>query len=715
MTVLSAPAGLKNPYPGLRPFEEADFHLFFGRDEQIDELLRRLSRGRFVCVTGVSGSGKSSLVKAGLIPALRRGYVARSGSRWRIATCRPGDNPIAALAEALSEGAQLTSDLERSSHALVHAAQSLLPEESLLVVVDQFEELFRYKEKLRVEDEAARRHKAKGAERAAHFVRLLLTAAADESVPVYVVLTMRSDYLGDCAQFRDLPEALNGSQYLVPRMTRNQRREAIEGPLGDSPISPALVQQLLNDAGDDPDQLPVLQHVLMRMWDLCKRTAPGPLIGREHYDFIGGWDDALSRHADDVWGSLGERRDLAKRIFQRLTGKAQAGREVRRPATVHELAAVAATAVDAVIAVVEHYRAEGCSFLTSPSRVLTEESVIDISHESLIRRWKQLQLWIEEEADWGAWYRRVEDRKRMNGSYFVDPELELALQAQQGGRWNEAWAQRYASPDSSYHDVIGFLEESRRSRDGGLEVYFAQVILRMTPEPEQKHLFNLHDGRTKGYQGRGTLQAELRHLAASGLLVRKQGRTIGEMRRGTVFDLADYVELTDLGKFLINYAEQEGRSELARAVSLAEKYLGPIDLREAERVAAQIRETFENARTQPTLRSVQPYLQHSNAAHRVVGYLACQVAAQRGNISTWVPELARCFAEEQDEACKNQETRPLWQLLVCISYVLKSEALSEPDRARLRNGLEEMLKFLRAHPHLDSGGQCKWKIGELLV
>jgi len=148
-------------------------------------------------------------------------------------------------------------------------------------------------------------------------------------VPVYVVLTMRSDYLGDYAQFRDLPEALKGSQYLVPRMTRDQRRKAIEGPLGDSPISPALVQQLLNDAGDDPDQLPVLQHVLMRMWDLCKRTAPGPLIGREHYDFIGGWDDALSRHADDVWGSLGERRDLAKRIFQRLTGKAQAGREVR--------------------------------------------------------------------------------------------------------------------------------------------------------------------------------------------------------------------------------------------------------------------------------------------------------------------------------------------------------------------------------------------------
>jgi len=219
-------------------------------------------------------------------------------------------------------------------------------------------------------------------------------------------------------------------------------------------------------------------------------------------------------------------------------------------------------------------------------------------------------------------------------------------------------------------------------------MYFAQVILRMTAEPEQKHLFNLHDGRTKGYQGRGTLQAELRHLAASGLLVRKQGRTIGEMRRGTVFDLADYVELTDLGKFLINYAEQEGRSELARAVSLAEKYLGPIDLREAERVAAQIRETFENARTQPTLRSVQPYLQHINAAHRVVGYLACQVAAQRGNISTWVPELARCFAEEQDEACENQGNSAslavtgMYQLCVEVGAALRTRPSSSAKWTR---------------------------------
>jgi hypothetical protein len=479
-------------------------------------------------------------------------------------------------------------------------------------------------------------------------------------------------------------------------------------------LSADLLEELLAKTSDDPDQLPVLQHLLMRMWELRQKTAAGPRIVRAQYDFVGAWDDALNRHAEDVWGSLGERGDLAKRIFQRLTDKSPTGREVRRPATVGELAGVAGTAADAVIAVVEHYREEGCNFLTSPSRALTEESSIDISHESLIRRWKRLRLWIEEEADWGAWYRRVEDRKRLSGAHFVDPELDLALQAQEHGHWNEAWAQRYASSGATYDDVVGFLEESSRARDGGLEVYFAQVISTLIPQAEQKHLFNLHDGRTKGYEGRGTLQAELRHLAKSGLLMRKPGRTIGEMRLGVTFDLADYLELTDLGKFLINYAEQERIDELASAIILAEKYLGPIDLREADRIAAQIRRTFENAKTRPMLRSLQPYLQHTKGAYRVVAYLAGQVAAQREDISSWVPELARCLAREQDEACNNRETRPLWQLLVCVGYLLKSLALSEAGRARLGNGLREIQKFLQANPHLDSGGQCKWKISELL-
>ena len=357
--------------------------------------------------------------------------------------------------------------------------------------------------------------------------------------------------VGECARFNGLPEALNESQYLVPRMRRDEMRDAIKGPaaLGGVQLSLELTEELLDKTSDDPDQLPLLQHLLMRMWEVRACTPDACRIGREQYESVGGWDDALNTHADGVWSALGEQRDLAKRIFQRLTEKTQ-GREVRRPATVLELMDVTEGSLAEIRAVVESYREETCSFLTSPHRELTENSVIDISHESLIRQWKRLREWIAAEADWAGWYRRVEDRKWLNGAHLVEPELDLALQARAQGHWNKAWAQRYAAFDVSYDDVVDFLEESSKARHDGLENYFGRIISTLIPDAEQKHLFNLHDGDTKGYQGHGAMRAELRHLASAGLVVRKPGKAIAEMERWTPFDLADYLELTDLGKFL---------------------------------------------------------------------------------------------------------------------------------------------------------------------
>jgi WD40 repeat protein len=465
-------AALENPYPGLRAFEEEDCHRFFGRDQQVDELLERLSRSRFVAVVGLSGSGKSSLVKAGLIPALRGGYVARSKSRWRIATCRPGDNAISSLAEALREKAGLESSLETSSHGLVRAASQLGSDESLLVVVDQFEELFRYREKLRTEDEASRQRAALAAEHAADFVRLLLTAAGNEEVSVYVVLTMRSDYLGDCAQFRDLPEALNGGQYLVPRMTREQRREAIEGPLSrETRISPGLVQQLLNVAGDEPNQLPVLQHALMRMWELHDRAAGE--ITTDDYKRSGGFEDALNRHAHESYLSLGSdhRKKLAQWIFKRLTQKGKSERETRDPATLNSLWAVCGGETDEarreVADVVDHFRQAPATFLTCKEEKLAPGSIIDITHESLIEKWNDLKTWVEQEAASAKTFLGLFEDARQWRRGRKEPlgGLELA-----DAEWwerkhnpNPAWALDYADGDAQALTLVqDYLKASRK-------------------------------------------------------------------------------------------------------------------------------------------------------------------------------------------------------------------------------------------------------------
>ena len=263
-TSFQGAAALDAPFPGLRAFEAEESLLFYGREGHVAELLDRLGDNRFVAVTGTSGSGKSSLVRAGLssraAARLSRWTPPRSGGRRRCG--RGARRSSAGRGGGAALGADTVEEIARSLRATsaglsqVVARAGLGPGESLLIIADQFEELFRF--------DVTRDQQAN----ATLFVSLLLEATEQRQAPIYVVVTMRSEFLGRCSEFTGLAEAFNRSQYLVPRLTRDERREAIERPLklfGTTP-SPALVQQVLNDAGDDPDQLPVLQHVLLRTY-----------------------------------------------------------------------------------------------------------------------------------------------------------------------------------------------------------------------------------------------------------------------------------------------------------------------------------------------------------------------------------------------------------------------------------------------------------------
>ncbi|MBM3739868.1 MAG: hypothetical protein FJW39_29240 [Acidobacteria bacterium] len=253
---------MTNPFRGLLPFEREHAALFFGRDKEIQDVIAQLERRRLLAVTGVSGSGKSSLVLAGAIPMLEAGQSERLGIA-RVATMKPRGGPLAELARSLSSalGRNITVEtLTRTTYGLVDAVKPLPPGESLLIVVDQFEEIFPYRRD---------RFKTDAGSEADRFVTLLLRAAEQNEVPVYGILTMRSDFIGSCAIFRGLPEALNGGHYLVPRMTRHQLQDAIESPLEviGASIHPGVVQRLLNECDDEPDHLPVLQHLLRRMFE----------------------------------------------------------------------------------------------------------------------------------------------------------------------------------------------------------------------------------------------------------------------------------------------------------------------------------------------------------------------------------------------------------------------------------------------------------------
>jgi hypothetical protein len=480
---MTTATSVQNPYPGLRPFRTDEEHLFFGREGQSEAIARRLRENRFLAVVGVSGSGKSSLIRAGLMAFLHRGYMKGASSRWRMAILRPGSDPIGNLArelnhpevlgvagasaeEAATDEIMLEVTLRRSGLGLAEAVRlARLPkEDNVLVIVDQFEELFRFADApgaLRNEEDAAA------------FVKLLLEAAGRTELPVFVVITMRSEFIGECARFHDLPEAVTAGLHLIPRLTRERRRDAILKPaaLIGAQLTPRLVNRLLNDCGDDPGQLPLLQHALMRTWSYWEghHGRPAPPIDLEDYAAIGGMKDALSQHADEAYAELRDerQREIAKRLFQCLTARGAENLETRRPTKVAEIAAVAGAPVPEVLPVADCFRREGRSFLMPPPDIrLDGDSVLDISHESLIRGWRQMAGWVDEESEWAQHYRklaeRAADHAHGRAGLLRDPELSIALDWRNNAKPNDAWAKRY-HPD--FDGAMAFLDASEKARD----------------------------------------------------------------------------------------------------------------------------------------------------------------------------------------------------------------------------------------------------------
>jgi tetratricopeptide (TPR) repeat protein len=468
-----------NPFPGLRPFEADEDHLFFGREKEIDELLRRLRLCRFLSIIGTSGSGKSSLVRSGLIPSLYGGFMVNTSPGWRIAIMRPGEDPVRNLAIALNSpdvlgttgelettnSILLEATLQRGTRGLVEAVRQarVSPQDNLLIVVDQFEELFRFRRNSQLENSR---------NAALAFVKLLLEAAQQKELPVYIVITMRSDFIGDCMDFAGLPEAVNNGLYLVPRMTRDELRSAITGPVavGGGSITQRLVLRLLNDFGDDYDQLPILQHALMRTWNYwAQRSLSTAAIDIEDYEAIGTFRRALSVHAEEAYEETGsdDSKKLAERLFKALTDTFSDHRGIRRPTSVGDLTAISEASEADIVRIIEIFRRPGRSFLMPPADVpLNQESIIDLSHESLMRCWLRLVGWAEEERVSADIYSRLSDAAKWfeqgSAGLWRNPELEVGQKWKLENRPTAAWAQRY---NSSFDQVMDFLDRSEEERE----------------------------------------------------------------------------------------------------------------------------------------------------------------------------------------------------------------------------------------------------------
>ncbi len=407
-----------------------------------------------------------------MIPALQSGFMAEVGSRWRICTLRPGSSPLQWLARALAspdmlgvnrtgEGAAVHVEavLRRGPLGLIEVVRGAeaLRGTALLVLVDQFEEIFRYRERIAADEADA-------------FVALLLASAGQTEVPIYVVITMRSDYLGECAVFHGLAEAVSNSQYLTPRLQRDELELAIAGParVFGGQIEPRLLNRLLNDFGMTQDQLPLLQHALARLWSRCSASTPAPVLTVADYEAIGGLAEALSNHGDEILAELTpEQQRIAEIMFRRLSGNEDGKQDVRCPARVSEVAAIAGVDPTETTAVAEAFIGRDRCFLAAPDGPVGNDTMLDVSHESLIRQWHKLAGWVADEARSAEMYRRLADWAQRweqgKAELWRGPDLASALQWREREAPSAEWARRYGDGEQ-FRTAMKFLDASVEAR-----------------------------------------------------------------------------------------------------------------------------------------------------------------------------------------------------------------------------------------------------------
>ncbi|MGG6242589.1 AAA family ATPase [Nodosilinea sp. AN01ver1] len=450
-----------NPYRGLAAFTEKDSDRYFGREAQIDRLweefqtlVERSGSPRVLTVLGPSGCGKSSLVRAGLIPALaQRPLLGKN--RIRVAVMVPGEHPLEALAGVLAkavtensipvaESRKFTEELAISSasgeYDGLRRITALMPEirdSPLVVLVDQFEEVYTNEPRGTTLEEQSRRERFIQ-ERTA-FVENLLCAAKDTSGNLSVILTLRSDFLGETQRHPDLNQAISQRGVIVPAMTAAELARAIAEPAKGTghPLEDALVDRMVQDMAGQEGALPLLQFALTKLWEELSQESPGGRSPLQVYLDIGGIGGAVADRADKIFDGLKYedglkvvRQATAQRIFLSLVQPGgENNRVTRRRVRVKDLATRKIT-LEQVREVIHEFSKENARLITLST--VEGEVTAEVTHEALFETWQRFKDWIRDRWDYLRLQQRLEaattywdEQGRPAGLLWRSPDLDL--------------------------------------------------------------------------------------------------------------------------------------------------------------------------------------------------------------------------------------------------------------------------------------------------
>jgi len=478
------------PYRGLEAFEADHAEFFFGRETLVGQLVKQVAdlaqnneqrnQSRFLAVVGASGGGKSSLVQAGLLPALQQEGLSGDVS-WQFLVLRPGSRPLEELSAQLGSILYPKGELLGATHQLLEALtndgralhlamrlawQDVDPKQRLLLVIDQFEEIFTL-----CYDEIARHR----------FIENLLYAANSQG-KIIILLTMRADFYHRCADYRNLARHISTQQILVDPMNEAELRRAIERPaqMVGLRFDPGLIDTILADVAEQPGALPLLQHALLELWE----RRQGRVLTLMAYRDSGGVTGAIAKRAETLYTQFNpEEQNIVRRIMLRLTQPGEGTEDTRRRAKLEELVSYqispqqaeleiekvgddqANSALSPVESVIQQLTA--ARLLTITQDTSHDTQVVDVAHEALIRGWDRLRNWVDEDRAALRTHRRLTEAAEEWKHHNRDKSYLY-----QGARLAEVeeWAESHTADLNDLER--GFVQASVEAREEAL--YIAQ-------------------------------------------------------------------------------------------------------------------------------------------------------------------------------------------------------------------------------------------------
>jgi len=482
----------KNPFPGLRPYKVDEHEFYYSYGYRTSEVLSRLLTNKFVTLVGESGSGKASLVNCAIIPTLNEGFAGKGGEKWDCISFRPGTNPFKNLALALAhsrvflEGGkiepgfteQLEEMLRGSVQGLLNVFEkfSLKNEHNLFIHINDFEDVFAFKDLYENEEDTHL------------FINLILKFIRRSNYPVYVAMSLSSDFLSASSLYPGLPEVINDSQYMIPKMDAAHLGRVISHGFKHLGIKtdPNLVDEVTQDFRDLSPGNYRLQYALKAMVDCWmtekKRTET---VEVEHYRESGGIERAVEISAEEVFAKFNSKQqEICAYLFKCVT---QTGRQNRpRAVSIDSVSEISRYPVEEVIEVVNYFAFEELEFIEvietydieehlehldsldnivdNPFSEINKYSKITLRHVELINCWPRLQEWVEEEKRYMDIYLRLVNAAQLNRKgqkgYFVNPELDMALEWYSDQKPTKEWAKRY---NPNFDDAIAYLIASEKN------------------------------------------------------------------------------------------------------------------------------------------------------------------------------------------------------------------------------------------------------------